>query len=114
MRLFLSKTRPSAHSLAIETGRYGRPPVPATERYCKYCKDKVENEKHFILYCPLYESIRDKFDSLFLNASNSGEENAIKQILNPENQMDTKNICSYLKDSFKIRENTFRNVVDLP
>jgi len=78
LRSFLSKIRLSAHSLAIETDRYGRPPVPATERYCKYCKDKVENEKHFILYCPLYKSIRDKFDSLFLNASNSGEENAIK------------------------------------
>ena len=67
-----------------------------------------------ILFYIVHYIIRDKFDSLFLNASNSGEENAIKHILNPENQMDTKNICSYLKDSFKIRENTFRNVVDLP
>ena len=40
-------------------------------------KIKVENEKHLILYCPLYKSIRNNFDSLFLNASNSGEENAI-------------------------------------
>lgn len=113
-RSFLSKIRLSAHSLAIETGRYGRPPVPATERFCKYCKDKVENEIHFILDCPLYKSVRDKFDSLFLNSLNLGEENAIKHILNPENQMDMKNICSYLKDSFTIRENTFKNIVDLP
>ena len=110
----MSKIRLSAHSLAIETGRYGRPPVPATERFCKYCKDKVENEIHFILDCPLYKSVRDKFDSLFLNSLNLGEENAIKHILNPENQMDMKNICSYLKDSFTIRENTFKNIVDLP
>ena len=32
LRSFLSKIRLSAYSLAIETGRYGRPPVPATER----------------------------------------------------------------------------------
>ena len=52
--LFLSKIRLSAHSLAIETGRYNKPFTSAEERYCKYCLNQVENEKHFLLYCPLY------------------------------------------------------------
>jgi hypothetical protein len=49
--LFLSKS--SAHSLAIETRRYNKPFAPTEERYCKYCLNQVENEKHFLLYCPL-------------------------------------------------------------
>jgi hypothetical protein len=49
--LFLSKIRLSTHSLAIETGRYNKPFTPAEERYCKYCLNQVENEKHFLLYC---------------------------------------------------------------
>ena len=51
----LTKIRISAHSLAIETGRYSKPKILACERYCKLCKDKVEDEVHFLLYCPLYK-----------------------------------------------------------
>ena len=36
----LRKLRLSAHSLAIETGRYCKPTIPANERFCKACKDK--------------------------------------------------------------------------
>jgi hypothetical protein len=27
------------------------PPLPVPERFCKNCKNKVEDEKPFILYC---------------------------------------------------------------
>jgi hypothetical protein len=37
-----------------ETGRYMKPPLTVPERFCKICKNKVEDEKHFIFYCPLY------------------------------------------------------------
>jgi hypothetical protein len=47
VRSFLTKLRLSAHSLAIETGRYCKPTIPANERFCKACKDKVEDEHHF-------------------------------------------------------------------
>jgi hypothetical protein len=40
--------RISAHQLATETGRYMKPPLPVPERFCKNCKNKVEDEKHFI------------------------------------------------------------------
>ena len=61
--LFLSKIRLSAHSLAIETGRCNKPFTPAEKRYCKYCLNQVENEKHFLLYCPLHNCIRESFQS---------------------------------------------------
>jgi hypothetical protein len=57
--------RLSAHSLAIETGRYCKPTIPANEKFCKACKDKVEDEHHFLIECPIYNSVRDKFFTLF-------------------------------------------------
>ena len=63
--LFLSKIRLTAHSLAIETGRYNKPFTPAEVRYCKYCLNQIENENHIILYCPLYNCIRGSFQSIF-------------------------------------------------
>jgi hypothetical protein len=55
-RSLITKIRISAHQLAIETGRYMKHPLPVPERFCKNCKNKVEDEKHFILYCPLYKN----------------------------------------------------------
>jgi hypothetical protein len=43
-RRMLTKLRISAHSLAIETGRYGTTQIPADQRFCKFCPRKVEDE----------------------------------------------------------------------
>jgi hypothetical protein len=56
----LTKIRVNAHSLAIETGRYSRPKIPASERFCKFCENVMEDEKHFILNCPQYETLKRK------------------------------------------------------
>ena len=59
LRQNFTKLRISSHSLAIETGRYTRPKTPASERFCQMCSaNKIENEKHFILYCDAYASMR--------------------------------------------------------
>ena len=50
-RKSLTRFRISAHRLEIEKGRYSRPPVPASQRLCKSCKDKVEDELHFLIEC---------------------------------------------------------------
>ena len=105
--LFLSKIRLSAHSLAIETGRYNKPFTAAEERYCKYCLNQVENEKHFLLYCPLYNSIRESLQSIFKYSQNYAEDDLLLQILNPINPQDTKYICLFIKESFTKRE-TFK------
>jgi hypothetical protein len=50
-----TKLRISAHDLEIEKGRHNRPKVPSHQRICKYCEtNSIENECHFLLYCPLY------------------------------------------------------------
>ena len=64
------KLRCSAHRLKIEIGRYSRIYNDDAKRYeqlsrekriCDTCKDKVEDELHFLLECPLNEEIRPNF-----------------------------------------------------
>jgi hypothetical protein len=54
----IAKLRISAHDLEIERGRYFTPSIPANMRFCKICKDIVENEIHFVTECPLYNELR--------------------------------------------------------
>ena len=55
MALFRSGALP----IAVETGRYARPPTPVDDRLCDL-RDMgvVKNEKHFLLDCPLYSDLR--------------------------------------------------------
>ena len=55
MALFRAGSLP----LAIETGRYTRPPIPVDNRICVYCSANcLESEKHFLLNCELYNDLR--------------------------------------------------------
>ena len=56
-RTCLTKFRLSAHDLLIETGRHCN--IKAENRLCKHCNLKeVEDEKHFLMECPLYTTLR--------------------------------------------------------
>ena len=58
-RRILSKFRLSNHSLMIERGRFTK--TPREERLCPFCVNLVECEIHFILHCPMYQTLRVKF-----------------------------------------------------
>ena len=46
--------------LSIETGRYHH--IDRNNRICSLCNMNIlENEYHFVLVCPLYSTIRDKY-----------------------------------------------------
>ena len=57
IRTQFSKFRLSDHNLEIEKGRHRG--IDAEQRFCPFCKDKVENEIHFLLECPLYKELRE-------------------------------------------------------
>ena len=64
-RKSLVKLRISSRKLRIETGRYDK--IPRDERLCSLCNcNKIEDETHFLLDCPSYSSIRDRFFSKIL------------------------------------------------
>ena len=96
LRSKLTKLRLSAHSLAIETGRYGKPITPANERFCKSCKDKVEDENHFLIDCDVYNSIRNKFFTLFDKSLNETPSEKVNRLLNPKTSQELNNICLYV------------------
>ena len=62
-RAALANFRCSCHRLEIEVGRHKN--TPKAERICAYCAHHgtrtVESEYHFIMICPSYEVLRNKY-----------------------------------------------------
>ena len=70
VRRNLTKLRISAHSLAIETGRYTRPnKTDIDKRLCFHCKS-IESEFHVVFDCNLYNDERVTFMECVSNFSN--------------------------------------------
>ena len=107
-RSWITKIRISAHPLAIETGRYSRPKIPASNRTCKFCTNTVEDEVHFILKCPKYKHLREKIKIFKDNDVDT------EKLLNPSTEANAREICIYLREAFKIRslDSTATNLTD--
>ena len=58
----ITKFRTSDHKLQIEIGRHCKPRILPEQRVCFHCKNKVEDEIHFINECPLYDTLRLKYN----------------------------------------------------
>ena len=55
----------------IERGRYCSPKIPREERLCQVCSKQVlEDEKHFIFDCALYDNERESLKLWFLDQKN--------------------------------------------
>ena len=55
-RTALTKFRISNSTLMIEKGRHMN--IDKDSRFCPFCLDKVEDEKHFLIECPTYRHLR--------------------------------------------------------
>ena len=99
----LTKLRISAHSLAIETGRYGTTKIPADQKFCKFCPTNVEDEVHFLFQCPQYNLLRNEYNIPFINIYDF---NKIKDFINKINDFfnrvvihDAKLVCKFIKEA---------------
>ena len=55
LRSEMAKLRISAHSLRIESDRVKK--LELSKRICLHCDlDEIEDETHFLLKCPLYQT----------------------------------------------------------
>jgi len=63
LRRSLAHFRCANHKLQIKLGRQVKPmKVPVQQCYCKLCNlGVVEDEDHFSLVCPTYQSVRERF-----------------------------------------------------
>ena len=66
IRRYFAMLRAGSMPLNIEMGRYSKPPIPLQERICTLCSENcIEDEKHFLMQCTLYEDIREElFDTV--------------------------------------------------
>ena len=88
--------------MAIETGRYSKSKTPHNERFCKFCKDQVEDESHFLLKCPKYIILRQKYG--IDNENNEDSLSFIINLLNPSSSRNLKTICLFLMEAFEERD----------
>ena len=58
-RSLYCKFRLSCHDLEINRGRFNN--TEKENRKCKFCKNKVEDEYHFLLICPLYSGLHKQY-----------------------------------------------------
>ena len=101
VRVTLTKFRLSNHNLMIETGRHKK--IQKEMRFCPLCHTGIEDEVHFLFYCPVYERVRMGYlNSILLGKPNfqlytsSVEIEYIMLNLN-------KNTSKFISDCFELR-----------
>ena len=59
--------------------RYGLARIPVEERVCSHCNE-VEDESHVLMYCPLYDDIKNHIQSAY--KANHSTETALLRVYN--------------------------------
>ena len=106
-RKSLTRLRLSSHRLKIETGRWHNPiSIPVDQRKCEYC-NKLEDEYHFLLECPLYETVRKQY----INQHYWKRPNVLKfiELLKTENKNTSSKLSIFIYKSFEIKNQTLEN-----
>ena len=67
---------------------------------CPFCVNTIENEKHFLIDCPLYKDIRQKFLKSYLN---DVERRSIGYLLDGRNVFKTRNVSMFIYYALKMR-----------
>lgn len=102
----IARLRLSAHKLRIETDRYNSKNayIPPECRLCTNCDlGKVEDEFHFILECPKYDSDRLIFFNIISNECNNfcklSQEDKFVWIMSNENKILIKQLGIYINNA---------------
>ena len=79
------------------------------KRTCHTCRLFIENEIHFVLYCPVYDQYRLQHNEIF-NSECYMKENPILEIVNPQNIRIARKICNFLNECFNKRKEKLQNI----
>ena len=115
----LIKLRISYHQLQIETGRYNLLPLPLINQCnCFSCKNKIEDELHFLFDCDSYHSDLQEYNNMiscfqFLNSNIDSLSNDEKWIfvstIYVNDHYANCVLCSFVVKSFIIRKSSINN-----
>ena len=109
-RSSLTRLRTSAHSLEVEILRFKVPPVPYSERLCKYCTMQVPgNEEHFLKFCETFSNQRQCFIGKLSSINPSilalNPTEQVKSMLCPATPKAANLVNKYIAIMFKARGN---------
>ena len=99
-RSYYAKFRCGTFPINIELGRYRNPKVPPENRLCKVCENPaVEDEKHFLVECSGYNTLRNE---LFtdLNIHHLTDDEKFKHCLK---EADSKTVSNFLINAYEER-----------
>ena len=98
----VAKFRLSNHCLRIETGRHCRPRLPPEQRTCEACTThSVECEIHFLIGCPRYANLREKYS---IKADMADSTASFVHIMCSTDPSVWANVSGYLDEAFHMRE----------
>lgn len=97
----LSRFIMSSHQLRVESGRWERPKLPRQQRFCLKCKNRIEDEFHFIFECPLYNDLRVKLIPTYYRVRPSMYK--LQEILNSSKKKHIVGVAKYIYLAFKVR-----------
>jgi hypothetical protein len=104
-RNILTRFLTSNHNLHIETGRYTRPITPVENCICSNCNSKsVEDDFHFIMYCPRFENHRRELFSNVLNdnAAMLSAEDKFVWILSNKDPSCVRELAKFIHSCFQM------------
>ncbi|XP_045180152.2 uncharacterized protein LOC123539573 isoform X1 [Mercenaria mercenaria] len=102
LRIPLTKLRVSAHSLRIQTGRYGRDRIDRNLRFCQICNSNdIEDEFHFVFKCFPYEQVRRKYIKHYYRSRPSMLK--FTQLLSTKNKPELYMLAKFIQEALEIR-----------
>ena len=114
-RIAPSRSRMSSHTFMIEKGRHMRPQIERNNRTCFHCKDKIENESHFVISCPLYNAERESLFQICgensLHFETMDDEQKFTFILSNECPSLTETLARFILNSFKKRDKALTQIL---
>ena len=113
-RIALTRFRCSSHHLAIETGRWRKPPIPIGERRCRLCR-VVEDEYHMIVQCARYRSQRAELNnSIFSTLGDefsTFKQNLFNNVLTSQNVKVQRALAKFLSKAPDMHENQWAIII---
>ena len=100
-RNIISKLRLTSHKLRIETGRHEN--IERNQRICTLCNlNDLEDEFHFVLVCPFYETLRKQLIPRYYAQRPSMYK--FIELLNTERKKYLCNLASFCLKAFEMRK----------
>ena len=102
-RTALTKLRLSNHRLMIEKGRHLG--IDKQQRFCPFCPNRIENEKHFLIECQVYKNLRSdlytEIENIFPSIRNQPHD---YKFLNLMKDVTTASVSRFTSKAMELRE----------